>query len=135
MRLARLELQPHHTFNATAIPNSCWMNDHEFELNGKRYDVLQAEVTPSGIIYRAVADSKEDQLCARNALAEQQSQQPKEKQSNHALKKGIDDYVSLLPRLALLNSSVQVIAHTFCTAAYADVLTELQTPPPRTRLS
>lgn len=135
MRMARLEMQPHHTFRATEVPASCWKNAHEFELKGKRYDVLQTLVTEAGIVYQVVADNKEDQLRARKALAEQQSQQSNEKQSGHAIKKGVDQYVSLLPRLALLNPSVQTIAHTFYTASYTDVAAELQTPPPRKKVN
>lgn len=71
-----------------------WKHDHEFELKGIFYDVVQKEKIKNGIVYRCVTDEQETVL-----FTNLQSEVNKELQKNGNLKNSLHsfEYTSTKP--------------------------------------
>ncbi|MCA6363358.1 MAG: hypothetical protein IM638_09990 [Bacteroidetes bacterium] len=101
MRKACKAIQPHLRFTPAQLKQARWIHAHEFELNGKRYDVARVEQTDSGIVYHAISDSREDRMRAQEKLLHTQDESSRPAQKI-VLKKLTDyspatDAVSLPP--------------------------------------
>lgn len=100
MREACKAIQPHLTFTPAGLKQAQWIHAHEFELNGKRYDVARIEQTASGIVYYAISDSREDRMHAQEKLIHQQDESSRPAQK--IVLKKLSDYSAATDLVALL---------------------------------
>jgi hypothetical protein len=96
MRNACKKIQPHFTFTGAELATANWIHAHEFELNGRRYDVASLTQTSSGLVYHVIADSREDRLRAQQELLNRQNDQ-EATGTKQLAKKTIDG--SVLPQI------------------------------------
>jgi hypothetical protein len=132
MRSTCKQIQPHHSFSPDELQQARWIHTHEFELHGKRYDVVSVENIGSGIQYKVIADSREDRMRAQEELLNRQDNttQPAKK---IALKK-LNDYCPL-PQLAIMPATTETGKACFDTRSQTSsglLPVPPDPPPPRT---